>query len=94
MMNERQFTETVERAERALAEGDFHIWRDAMDVIAAGASDEQWARAVHWIKSSRRSAPGGLAREEGGPEGPAAGESAAAPRAYAPPLGKPVSMPA
>ena len=52
-MDEQRFSELVERAERALAGGDYDTWRNAMiTVIGARASDEQWQRALHRVRSS------------------------------------------
>ena len=63
-MDEHQFSETVERAERALVTGDYDLWHDAMiTVLSTRASDEHWARAIRRIKSAQR-AP----REHGSPD--------------------------
>ena len=54
-MDEQQFSDAVERAEEALAAGDFYTWRKAMmTVMSARASDEQWARALGRLRASRQ----------------------------------------
>ena len=46
-MNEREFaelTERAERADRALAAGDLRAWRRAWGLLASEATNEQWVR--------------------------------------------------
>ena len=51
MMDEQQLTAAVERAERALARGDFDAWREAMTAaLEARPSEEQWALALERIR--------------------------------------------
>ena len=71
MMDERQISEAVEHAERALAGGDFSSWRTVMmTVFEARPSDEQWARVVRRFRSPR---PEG--REHGRPDSRADGRA-------------------
>ena len=68
-MDERQISEAVERAERALAGGDFSSWRTVMmTVFEARPRDEQWARVVRRFRPPRREG-----REHGRPDGRADG---------------------
>ena len=69
-LDEREFSEAVERAERALAEGDLKVWREALELLAFEGSEEQWARFLE-LRAARQRA----GRERGRPDGSAEGRA-------------------
>ena len=53
-LDDRKFAQAVERAVRALSEGNLRTYRDAMSVISTRGSDEQWERALRRLRAPDR----------------------------------------
>ena len=67
-MDEREFREAIEQAERALAGGDYYRWRRAMmTLMSADPSEGQWESALARLRAVQRRARAG--RDHGGPNG-------------------------